>query len=78
MTELSVVGRTESVVTPADQVKAVPNQLYLVHMLCGSCYHRYDEVSVYAGYHWQRCPKCGGHFSKKVWGTKAEPVEQRG
>jgi len=51
-------------------------QLYLVHMLCGSCYHRFDEVTVHAGCHWHQCPKCGCYFAKKVWGTKAEPVER--
>ncbi|OGO03885.1 MAG: hypothetical protein A2Y72_03565 [Chloroflexi bacterium RBG_13_53_26] len=74
MTEISVAGKTESVVTQVDKVNAVPKQLYLVHMLCGSCCHRFDEVTVYAGYHWHQCPKCGCYFAKKVWGTKAEPV----
>ena len=51
-------------------------QLYQVHMLCGCCYHRFDQVTVYAGYRWHRCPKCGGYFAKKVWGTQAVPLER--
>ena len=77
MTEINVVGKTESVVTPADKVNALPPQLYRVPMLCGSCYHRFDEVTVHAGYHWHQCPKCGCYFAKKVWGAQAVPIERK-
>ncbi len=56
---------------------AKPPQLYLVQMLCDSCYHRFDQVTVHAGYKWHRCPQCGCHFAKKVWGTEAVPVERQ-
>ncbi len=50
--------------------------LYLVRMLCADCYHRFNQVTKYAGYRWHRCPKCGGYFAKKVWNTKAVPLER--
>jgi NMD protein affecting ribosome stability and mRNA decay len=77
MADILVEGKTELVDTPTDKIKSVPKQLYLVHMLCGDCYHRFNQVTRCAGYRWHRCPKCGGYFAKKVWGTQAAPLERQ-
>lgn len=54
-------------------------QLYKTPMLCGSCCHRYYELSAspICNYSWRRCPKCGSHFAKRVWGAQSVPVEKQ-
>ena len=68
---------TEAGTRATDQQAPQPKQLYLVRMLCGSCYHRFDQVTVYSGHRWHQCPKCGSYFAKKVWGTEAMPMEKK-
>ncbi len=75
MADILAQGRTDPAATHPDEVNTATKQLYLVHMLCASCYHRFDEVTVYAGYHWHTCPKCGGYFAKRVWGSQVTTVD---